>query len=49
MWEKLDETIGAAILGAIAILSLFLKADVSIAQACITGVVALLAVKEAKK
>jgi hypothetical protein len=52
MWKefigRLDEILGASMLTAVAIIAMVLEYDAGTAQMCITGVVALLAVKAAK-
>ena len=49
MWSKLDEVLGAALLTGTAMLAMILGYDSGVAQACIAGVVALLAVQNVKK
>ena len=49
IWDKLDETIGAGMLTAVAILAMIMGYDHGTAQMCITGIVALLMAKEVKK
>ena len=49
MWNKLDEVLGAAMLTGTAMLAMVLGYDSGVAQACISGVVALLAVQTIKK
>ena len=48
MWSKLDEVLGAGMLTGVAVYALHLTADLSIVMACVTGIVALLAVQAAK-
>ena len=49
MWNKLDEVLGAGMLTGVAVYALHLTADLSIVMACVTGIVALLAVGVAKQ
>ncbi len=49
MWNKLDEVLGAAMLTGTAMLAMVLGYNSGVAQACIAGVVALLAVQNVKK
>lgn len=49
VWDKLDETLGAAMLMVIALTAIVLGYDGGVAQAAIAGIIALLAVSATKK
>lgn len=48
VWDKLDEVMGAGMVTSIALVAMLIGYDSSVTQMCVTGVVALLAVKIAK-
>lgn len=47
-WNKLDEVMGAGMLTTMAIMAMAIGYDSAVTQMCVTGVVALLAVKISK-
>ena len=48
VWDKLDEIMGAGMVTSIALVAMLIGYDSSVTQMCVTGVVALLAVKITK-
>ena len=48
IWDKLDEVIGAGILGSLGAYSLHLGSP-EVCGACVTGIIALLSIKAAAK
>lgn len=48
IWSRLDEVLGALMLTTIGMTAIMLGYDGGVAQACITGIVALLAVNAVK-
>jgi hypothetical protein len=49
IWNRLDEVIGAGIVGSIAIIAMLIGYDSSISQMCVTGIIALLATSKIRK
>lgn len=48
IWDKLDEVIGSGMLTSMAVIAMLIGYNSAVTQMCVTGVVALLAVKIAK-
>ena len=48
VWDRLDEVIGAGMVTSIALVAMLIGYDSSVSQMCVTGVIALLAVKAVK-
>lgn len=49
IWDKLDEVIGAVLLGIIALAALYWSVNGNVVTIAVTGIVALLATSAAKK